>query len=139
MPVSDHAAAGGKARSEKLSPQRRREIAIVAALKRWSRKKTEAEDKPTADSAPNPEQQPEPAKQTHVNPQGKYCPPATTGPSADYLKKANLGLHWEDGSAPPTDPYICAGSIVNAGGHPGRRFSAQLSPKRTREHQAATD
>jgi|SRR6516164_8632541 hypothetical protein len=69
MAVSDHAAAGGKARSQKLSPERRREIAIVAALKRWSkREKTEAQPEPATDSA----QQPEPTKAA----QSAYPPPA---------------------------------------------------------------
>jgi hypothetical protein len=114
MAVSDHASIGGEKRAESLSPERRREIAIVAALKRWStRKKPEAKDEPEPanDSAQQsePTKQPDPVRQTHVNPQGKYMPPSTTGPSgpsADYLKKANLGLHWEDGTAPPTDPYM---------------------------------
>ncbi len=35
---------GGKSRAEKLSPERRREIAIIAAEKRWSKEEKQIKD-----------------------------------------------------------------------------------------------
>jgi hypothetical protein len=83
---------GGKARAEKLSPERRKQIAREAAAKRWG-------TKPGAPGhqAVEPEAPPEPAREHHATEKKTRSPP---------LEYPHIGRRIESVSRPVTDAEI---------------------------------